>query len=145
MNTLQLLKEKNRLLILSLIQGGLDSVDALVAKSKFSPATVRCHVRALEDMGCISSDRTDSKGRHGGVNPKKITFITEDTYVRVEDELSSRKESLPFDRALSAMMGYTDIRPINGNQVRQLDKLVRPEPLRKLNLAWHGYSCEISV
>jgi predicted transcriptional regulator len=50
------------------------------------------------------------------------------------------KPTLPFDRDLSLMMGYTDFEPqISINAHKRLDEPYKSEPLRKMNYAWLGH------
>jgi DNA-binding Lrp family transcriptional regulator len=118
----------------------------IAEKMGVRPKTINHYTRQLERLGCI-------KFEPAGWNFKQLHFVTYDNYDKEPPAYEKRKRAikqeklpeLPFDPFLSRMMGYTDIPVPQAEVICNLDRPFKSEPLRKLNLAWHGYSCEISV
>jgi biotin operon repressor len=124
-------------------------------------AGLRKQLYRLEEQGVVHSTTRETPYRGYASHERVIVLDDRSKYIpklrktyewkskrvpyRKSSEIENKPIDLPFDPVLSRMMGYTDIVPPKVNPVRMLDNQVRPEPLRKLNLAWHGYSCETSV
>jgi hypothetical protein len=119
---------------LGLIHGGCDNIFDLSSKMGASDSAVRLYVRVLMDCGCIESSKRPVQRRAGQALGYTFHYVAEYNGQPVESE-----PMLPFDPALSRMMGYTDIKPLSGSVFKNLDKPHKSPPLRKINTAWMGY------
>jgi predicted transcriptional regulator len=107
-----------------------------------SKNNVRIRINALEEIGCVelSARRLPHVGR-GNKYECVATLVDRSKYI-YEPPKSDAIEDEPEELAPHIIQSPTNP---HCKIYMNLNRPARKEDLRKLNLAWHGYSCEISV